>query len=716
MSRSVYLNQKPIVNPESQTDADNLFILDNEWAHTAFLISDINLLGDRGDDTDVKNRYWSSADAKFTDGRLGCNIGINPRPQFTRYSDLRSKGRSKEARYDVSIDSTHGNFGMGRYYSEAIDDPSQTIYLRFGVPQFTGLMSFFSRAYDNDMLTLARTGRASSILYKGAKAITTLMSVVAFPQIAAGVLLGKAVSWMFSRPTSKFYSMKPTMHMYWSTVDSFVKNIAVARGLFPKIMNETENTGARLGQPYKLDQGYLDELARLMPDVFGGTRGDITGTNNFDIYAIANRAQRVANEVFTRDYQELKQGNAADFFGFLKKELSTDGSHTSYITNSNGGRTLIAMLNDFWMFSDYKADATAPVQEVNPRSYPATEKDANGNDVPGTMKDPSWISKAAQHFDSEFRDGSQFAVFKVDFTGSVSESFSNTAQESDLSNKLNGQVADSRRMRFTFAEGNMTDSAVEKAIGGVVGAAMDVATGALDGLTMGFSNVLRGLGGSGFIDIPKHWQSSSASLPRSSYKIQLVSPYGNVISQLQNIYIPLAMLLAGALPLSTGKASYTSPYLCQLFDRGRCQIKLGMIESLQIERGVSNLAFNTSGNPMAINVTFTVADFSSIMHMPISSGGLFETDTNLDDDNIMTDYIAVLAGQDLYSQFYAIPKAKMKLATAIAKFGKVTSPAFWASTVHEGLADNMITGPVISAIEGMNRGSAIIGSGGAIQR
>lgn len=714
MSRSVYLNQKPIVNPFNQVAENGDFVLDNEWAHSAFLISDIHF----NEIADVNNRYWSSADAKFTDGRLGCNIGINARPQFTRYTDTRSKGRNKK-RNDVTLGATEGNFGMGRYYSEAIDDPSQTIYMRFGVPQFTGIASFFSRAYDNDMLTLARTGRATSFLYKGAKAIGMITSVAAFPQIAAGVLLGKAVSFVFSKPTSKFYSMKPTMHMYWSTVNTFVNNVAVARGLFPKILNPDANKGENLGQPYTLDQEYLNELARLMPDIFGGPQGadvagKVLGNNNFDIYAIANRAQRIANLAFTQDYETLKQGEASDFVGFLKKELSGDGTHSTYIVNSAGERNLVAMLNDFFMFSDYKADASAAVQEIDPKSFPDKENDAKGNEVPGKMKDPSWITKAAQHFDSEFRDGSQFAVFKVDFTGSVSESFANSVQESDLSNKLNGQVSDSRRMRFTFAEGNMTDSVIEKAIGSVVGAAADIATGALDGLTMGFSNVLRGLGGSGFIDIPKHWQSSSANLARSTYKMKLISPYGNVISQMQNIYIPLAMILSAALPLSTGKASYTSPYLCQLFDRGRCQIKLGMIESLQIERGTSNLAFSTRGNPMAIDVTFSIVDLSSIMHMPISSGGLFETDTNLDEDNIMSDYIAVLAGQDLYSQFYAIPKAKMKLAKALVNFSKVTSPAFLAASAHEALAENFITGPFLNVIEGMNRGNALIG--GPIQK
>ena len=65
------------------------FRLDSEWAKRAFLVPDTLLEST----TDVKNRYYSSAASKFTDSRLGGNIGINSRYQFNRYSDIRVNGR-----------------------------------------------------------------------------------------------------------------------------------------------------------------------------------------------------------------------------------------------------------------------------------------------------------------------------------------------------------------------------------------------------------------------------------------------------------------------------------------------------------------------------------------------------------------------------------------------------------------------------------------------
>ena len=136
----------------NSSNGTNDFLLDKDWVKHAFSVSDTEL----SEPADIINRYWSSASAKFTDTRLGANIGINARPQFTRYSDIRVKGRLA-GRNDVTLGATKGNFGMGRYYSEAIDDPSQTIYMRFGVPQFNSLTNFLTRAFDSEQTVMART-------------------------------------------------------------------------------------------------------------------------------------------------------------------------------------------------------------------------------------------------------------------------------------------------------------------------------------------------------------------------------------------------------------------------------------------------------------------------------------------------------------------------------------------------------------------------------
>lgn len=693
-NKPLFANQPSLATPEdtiSYTD-------DSDWIKQSFLVSDIQLTAVS---SDAVNRYWSSAKHKFTDTRMGGNIGVNSRPQFTRYCDIRERGRLSN-RHPVSVDNVGGDYGMGRYYSEAIDDNAQTVYLRFGMPQFNSLVDFFSKAFDPGLSSLARTGRATSAWYKIGKAVGTIMAVYAFPVLSAAIITGRLVRMFFTRPTSKFYTLKPTMHLYWSTVNTLVNTIAINKGIMPRIFDDGfvksltgggNNQDQQIGTQYHFDNAMLANLHKMMPDMFDDKFG-------IDVFAMATRAQRISNALFNEDYDKLNRGTASDFQGYVKKGNQNNvenpvGQHTlTNIINRNvqASNFVDWFRNRVERFSYYQADDKGDVRtEIDPKK---DEKEKDG------------VDRFAEYFDAEFRQGSQFAVFKVDNTGSASEAFSNSAIESDLSQKYNGMVSQAREAKFSLAHGNITGSAIEGVMKGIVGAVGDLAKGALDGVSMNLFSGLAGLTGTGFIDIPKHWQSSTAQLTRNSYTIQLVSPYGNPISQMQNIYIPLAMLMAGALPLSTGPQSYGSPFICQLYDRGKCQIQLGIIESLSITRGTANLPFNNRGQAMAIDVSFSVVDLSSIVHMPISTGGLFEGAMTLDEDNILMDYLAVLAGQDLYSQIYALPKAKLNFAKHISSLNKLTSPAYWASFMHEQTTTGML-GIVGNSLEAVVAGSSV---------
>lgn len=686
---------KQLFSLQDTTSADpQSFILDRDWAKQAFLINDTKL----ENKNDIKNRYWSSASAKFTDSRIGGNLGINSRPQFTRYADVRVKGRL-QGRNDTTIGNTSGNLGMGRYYSEAIDDPAQTIYMRFGVPQFNGIMNFLARAFDPNMVSLAKTGRDPSFLFEIGKLAGTVATFVTFPAFAITVTAGKALNSLFTRSTSKYYTLKPTMHLYWSTVEMLVNTLAINRGLLPKIMNSEEEQ--KIGKPYKLDQAHLTEMHNLFPDF-------ISSQNHINVYGVANRAQRLANKLFADDYARLENGTATDYQGFV--QTGTDGGdHPTYISNDNNEPTLAAMLNKVLMFGYYKTsqdEVQAERLELDPR--------INKEDPKNTQhKDPGFFKEFIENYDAEVRDGSQYAVFKVDHTGSSSEAFGNSVGESDLGRKINEVSSTARQARFTFNDGAIFgEGNVLSGVDSILQGIGNLASGVLDGVTLGGFSTVKSFLGAGYVDIPKYWQSSTATLPRSNYTMTLISPYGNVISQVQNIYLPLCMLLAATLPLSTGKQSYTSPFLCQIFDRGRAQCRLGMIESLSITRGTSNLPFDLKGNALAIDVSFSVVDLSSIMHMPVSTGAIGESDMTLDEDNILMDYLAVLAGQDLYTQTYAFTKAKLNLAKRIASTQKLTSPAYWASFLHDeadsGWMSKTPIGLFQSVIEGASRGSAVI--------
>jgi len=687
-------------------------LLDADWVTSAFFVPDSAL----GNKVDVVNRYWSQADAAFTTSRLGGNIGINSKYQYTRYADIRRSGRfgnteSSDSRQswksnDVTVTNVMGNYGKGRYYTENIDVPAQRIFLRFGTPQYNSLSLFIARALDSDLAAMARTGRGTSVFYTAARIGGTVTAAMAFPMVASLVMISKAVNWVFARPVSKFYTLKPQMHMYWSMVQNLVDAHLANSGIVPQILDSSPDQ--RLGKPYKLDNIMLQTLSDLMPDVF-------PSSTFIDVKAAANRPQRVANQAFLYDYEKYNTDSATDFQGYLRKEITGNGSHNTYVATEAGDPTIMSRLNKFLMLSGwYTTENSKNVgTESDPRVDPTKQIDPDKPISESDQKPKSFFDAFLEHADAEMRDGSQFASFIVNYTGQVSESFSNSVVESEISQKLNSTSAQMRSARFTFAEGNIAGSTVQS----VVNAGIDVALGALDGLTFGFSNIMKVLGGSGFIDIPKHWQSSSMQLASSSYTIKLRSPYNNPISQLMDIYLPFFMLLAGALPMSHGKQAYGSPLMCQVFDRGRSQKKLAMITSFNVSRGTTNLGFDTRGKALGLDVTFEVTDLSSIMHIPISSQSILSPGMTLDEDQLLSDYLAVLAGQDLYSQIYAMPKARLRLAKLAQKANQLTSPAYWAAATHNALRQGWIddltfgaSGALLGLIEAPNRGSDAITS------
>jgi hypothetical protein len=607
---------------------------DADWVRQSFLLTNTHgevLL----DDLDKDNRFFTSAALKFSDTTPGGSFAINPPPQFTRYADLKVGGRFS------------GSKGMGRYYSEAIDDNAQLIHLRFGVPQYNSLTQFFTGFYNTGAGQLARTGRSTSMFYSIGNAAGLVVSVLAWP-IMAIHLLGVALRYAFDWNPSKFYYLKPTMPLYWNAVQSMVNHLAVNRGIIPRIMTkeadqlygtETNNSFAN------------SRLNELMPEIFRKDGG-------IDVYAMSRRAQRLWSKqqsLIEHLLSDSENDPASAIHQVMKTTLTdTRPDYKAYL--------------DRWLLKTISQAKEAKDGKVEATNEGVQYEKAEGGIV---KRVKAVIQEALDMAAAELNDGSQFITLRVNYTGAQNESFSNSTGESEISQKINSMSSSARSTRFNFADGNVSDGIVGKIIGKVGLAVGDFMTGMADSLEI---SGLAALGGAAFVDIPQHWQQSVANLPHSTYTIDLVSPYGNPISQLLNLDIPLCMLLAGALPLSTGKQSYTSPFLCQLFDQGRSQTRLGIIDSLNITRGTGNVGFSPEGRALAIQVSFSVKDLSSIMHMPISEGlSLNPIEGVFDEDNAYTDYLAVLAGMNLNDQVYQGRKLKLNLARKLSNFRSMMS-------------------------------------------
>lgn len=655
---------------------DDVSVIDSDWISCRFMVSNADL-----DSLDASNRFFTTNQYKFTSSSIGGNIGINPRPQYTRYADIR--GPQRTLKNPVRVTSKTGNHGMGRYYSEAIDDNAQTIFMEFGFAKFNSLVDFFTRAIDYEDSVIANTGR-SPIGYKLGKYISGGLMLAAFPLVTLSIWALKLTNRLiFGNGNFDYYYLEPNMAAYWGTVSTIITQMCTEMGiLIPELM--TDNTTAnRIGVPVKLNQDDLNDIKTILPGLIGDN-------NYIDIFAIATRAQTIANMQMLKDldaYEENSNG-VLDFVGYVKTQYSL--TEAGYYTGS-----LMSKINQTLSFSNFlekvckgdglyanNADEVQTPSADNTATTATNAKFTKESDgsyaVNDTPEKQSYMDKFAKALDSSVRDGGLYAAFYVDYTGAVSESFSNSIGNISINDKIKSLSSAARNVKFDLSGGNITQGLQTIAQG-----AKDILAGVADSVSFGLSSVIQTITGGGYIDLPKKWDDSDMSLPSITYNIQLVSPYGNVFSQLQNIYIPLAMLLAGTLPLSAGKSSYTSPYLCSLFTKGVQRIKLGMITSLTITRGVSNLGFNKQRRPLAIDVSFTVTDFSTRMTAPIN-GSIFDVfNVALEDDTPLGNYIATLASRDILTSKYTLPKIKIRASRALMKADEMISPAAWGLRVGE---------------------------------
>lgn len=514
---------------------------DSKWVQSSFMIP-----SHAADLVAAQRARLSSAYSKFTDTTLGGNFAINPPPQFTRSADLKVRNPNARSR------------GMGRKYSEMIDDNSQVVHMRFGIPQFNSLMTFFTGFYDTSASLLSRTGRSPGFFYSLGRVSGFVVTLPLLPLIMAG----RIYRYLARKPSSKFYYLKPAMPLYWNAVNSISNGIAVNMGIIPRVFASKANE-AEKGRPEDAEDGNVyndgeivepatdaqygeDDIAayhNLLPDIYHEGGG-------IDVYAVASRAQRLADKarekaskaiVAAGSADELRQ-NMVDHIEDVRA-MTDDGQAFPAVEGvDTGAQTYLA----HWM--------------NQPPSKPP-EGDNKGDNMEKGILDKentekSWFSSFIEFAEAEIRDGSQFATFRVNHTGDIGESFSNSAGESQMASKLNGMSSSARAARFSFADGNLSDGPLGSMVEGVINSAKSFAAG------LGESLSISGLGalmGNAFVDIPQEWKDSSADLPKSTYTMHLRTPYGNKMSRFMNLYVPLSMILAGALPKSTGKHSYDSP-------------------------------------------------------------------------------------------------------------------------------------------------------------
>lgn len=718
---------------------------DSKWVRGMFGLSPF-ARGER-----MEGRYATSADYKFADTTLGGNAALNSLYQFTKYADIPSAGLLAQPLSQVGTSSwlqnekNTGSTRMGRVYSEIFDDNANLLYLRFGQPKYTGMLAFLSNVYDLDAARLAKFGEYSLAFRAGqVGGLWAMFFVVPWQVLIPVILVAKTLRHFLNSKPSKYYYLNPRQDLYLQAVQNMVDQQAIHWKMIP------------IAEPFGLDR-ITDvsetEMASTMAEISKGLPDIWKSNNKIDVFKMVTRYQTLANyqhqmisEITDRAIKNGQDSNAAiaKHIEDCKARQSIPGAPPverfkmknlmdAYANNKFYGAITTAEEDAKWEADKQRGEmeaasivaAGAQTGESNTAGLATGgttadmsqtqmgaggvkgNYDANGQLTSGTTvgtadqtgKDfwskagdsvMDFASNVAEQGAAEARDGAQWVVFRVEGKNSVSESFNNSTSVPEVSSTVNGFSATARTIDFNTSGGNTGIDLVDAALKG----AKDFASGAISSLHL--TGLLAVAGGS-IIDFPEKYDSSSASFASQTYTMRLGGPYGNVFSLFQDIAVPLCFLLSGALPLSTGNQSYQSPFLVEAYCPGRQVTRLGIIESVSITRGVGNLPWRPDGKAMAVEVTFTIKDLSSIVHMPlIRDVGIF------DESSKFSDYMALLGGATLQDMTYALNRATLNFNIWRQS---------WRSRFMSGrIANDVMNTAPLRAVTALMNGRTIVGN------
>ena len=326
------------------------------------------------------------------------------------------------------------------------------------------------------------------------------------------------------------------------------------------------------------------------------TIGDLAKAMGYDKSYITAKTDETTTTISDSTVNDAFNGNAVETL-----ESSTQTILNTYATGEVGSDTAfnieIAKLEATGQYeSDSNRDKTDKVAEAYAKSI-----DNQSRTDPNTLEDVSNIALG-------FAGGYEKIAFQTNYVGVQSVNISNGVSAIESESILN-QGSNFFKKIYQNGLGTLLETT---SLTNVFYGALTAAGTAIEGLTMGISNIFMGIAMGGRFRLPKIWSDSTSEFGYGhQFVLQLRSPYGDPVSQLINLYIPLAMILAGSLPISIGSVAYGSPLLCSAFQKGVCNIELGMITNVEIERNVGNMGMSLDRRPLGIDVHITITDLDS---------------------------------------------------------------------------------------------------------
>lgn len=573
---------------------------------------------------------WNSTPSYFTRGKCrDTRLGGND--AINSYPQFNETDDVAEHPF-LSTNINDPKSGMGRVYSEVYDDQQQLMFLTFGVPQYNNLASFYSNAVFDDLAKLMNNGQISSGSSVGLMLGEVLTTFVLLPAMPL-VYLYRLVQGVFRASITKYYEFQSAMPLYYRAVNSIIIHLSINMGLVPDAFTQSQTGQTLLPDTPKTASAMAELMGQSVAEgsVFPGLgMPEFFDKFGFDIYRI-----------MLRKYLYMKQDDP------MNAQNNSDMSLINSPSVDNG-------------------------PTVNSADLSATTANFSRQFITGLA--------------SSLYDASLYIGFRIEKGVDTSESFSNETGESSISQIVNAKAQEAIDRKNSFAGGNLEGA-------GFIKSAWDAISGVLSGAAnaAGLATPRNILAGSGKIDFPEIWKSSTFS--RSyTFNMSLRSPYGDPVSILQNLYIPLALLLGGSMPRSIGQSAYTAPFVCRAYCKGMFAVPLGMISHVTIKRGADQFGWSTQRLPTCIDVSFEIKDLSPAMFLAIGDGTATSAITAIFGANSpFQEYLLTLSGIGLAERLLFFRNIRRKAATALSQIRHTKlSPYYWATMFGNSLPGRII--------------------------
>lgn len=567
------------------------------------------------------NRIFYSR-CKCRDTTLGGNDALNSLYQYCKYDDLGTNFTK----------SVNGSDFMGRVYSENIDDTQQILWLAFGTPVYNNLRGFYNNAVSTSLSEIMINGPEIVSANKIGRLVGNVSAKLVTLPLAPLYILNYLYRSATRVPVTRYYDFKNQMPLYYRMVNTITLMIAT-------------NLGFR-------DSDY--RKGRYKSSTVSSTGSKTTNQTENEIINASNKETSDSSEA--DGIKEWNLGGSAEEGYSTGEELGIGSTDTP--TNTGMPDLIDVYGLDIYKIQHRKAGYenaqlnlgaastdSALLDQSATSPYRSKTNNGDGKDTDSTK---SFLNEYISAFfvgatDSLYNQA-MYIGFRIDKTTQATENVSNQTGPSEIKSTMNSKFGQLQNAAFTVMNGNFDDGVLGSIVQGSIKAATSFVSGAMEGL--GFLGGASALStGAVRIDVPDIWQDSSFT-KSYNFNMELKAPYGNSISILQDLYIPLACILAGSLPRATGATSYTSPFLCQAYVKGMFSVPLGMIDNVSISRANDQHGMTLQRLPTSMNISFSIKDMSPTMYLSMGDGyGLF--DSFLGNTSSMLDYINTLSGMGL---------------------------------------------------------------------